>query len=141
MAHMVHGCRLIPGSARQLGTSYEPYATADIFDLHIALSRNLLLQGAFKEARGQAAAAERLPTIFTGQKGVDDGLTADEVRPSLSDDAYFAAVVAVRFEIALLSHTPVVLESVEQAILLRNDLIAELERLTCEPDFWGYGAR
>lgn len=125
-----HFTRLILAGARvggadgKLGGGGERVDSSTVADLHLALSQALLLQGAFEEADRHALAAERL-AIVERMKGVANG---GSVLPTVN--------AALRLEIALLSRTPLVLESAERAISLRGELLAELERMGKEQTFW-----
>lgn len=109
------------------------------------MSRALLLQGAFEEARGHALAAERLaettaPTQADGNReehtvGGDGGTVGgsggrgDEVGGPAHPTSANLATAGLLLEISLLSRTPVVLETETSAPLLRKELMVELKRL------------
>lgn len=102
--------------------------SAAVIDLHVALARTLILHGAFEEAGGHVLAAERL-TVVEGREWSADG--------GIRSDVASAVGVALHLEMTLLSHAPVVLDSGDSAIALQRELLAELERLRTNKDFWG----
>lgn len=116
------------------------FTQAEISDLHLTLSRSLLLLGASGEADGHARAAERLSATKNvsatteqntggGEEMTGSGDGETYRLQQLGDDAT-ADAAALRLEIALLSHTPVVLETVEKAVSLRRSLLLQLQHLT-----------
>lgn len=102
------------------------YAAA--VDLHLTLARTLVLHGAFEEAGGHARAAERLAMVEGGEWSADD-----EIRSGAAS----ADGVALHLDMALLTRTPVVLESGDSAITLRRELLAVLEQLRGTKGFLG----
>lgn len=105
-----------------------PANSVVVIDLHLALARTLILHGAFDEAGGHVRAAGKLAMVEGRGPSADD-----EIRSG----AAYAVGVALHLEMALLSRTPVVLESGETAIALRRELLAVLERLGNTKDFPG----
>lgn len=118
------------------------HQVAETADLHVTLSRALLLQGAFEEADAHSRALSRLKTTTTTPTTpptaaiADEGNRQDEDGVAGGVDAVDAAAAAdsadntaLRLEIELLSRTPVVLATAESATLLRGELLGELGRL------------
>ncbi|CAN0061566.1 unnamed protein product [Scytosiphon promiscuus] len=125
--------------------------TAEIVDHHLALSRALLLQGAFEEARGHARAAQRLEATappkrasenreeheLNGGGGGDGGRNGDQNTTPGQPVSAKSATAALLLEILLLSRTPVVLETEKSALLLRKELMVDLERLQTSATMFG----
>ena len=134
----------IYGGGGKVGDNDEPsYIEAGIVDLHLTLSRALLLLGATEEADGHARAVERLLSASGVAATATDNIEGKEVWVSdgdgeggggksteISKNTAAAASTALRLEIELLSRTPVVLETVEDAASLRRSLLAEMESLS-----------
>lgn len=128
------------GSGRNGGGGDEPNFThqvEEMADLHLTLSRALLLQGAFGEADDHARASSRLTTTTTTRTTIatvqekfqeEDGVAGD-VDAANAAVADTAETAALHLEIELLSRTPVVLATAESATLLRGELLRELGSL------------
>lgn len=115
--------RLILASA-QLGDGNG--LSSNAIEIHLTLSRALVLQGAFDEAKAHAHAAEELMPVEGRGRGIGggSGFNTDSIDIS-----------ALHLEIALLSRTPVVTESWDQVTSLREGLLGELDRLGKENSF------
>lgn len=117
------------------------FTEAEIAELHLSLSRALLLLGASREADGHRRAAKQLRnTTATAESNIGGEETAGsgqgEIFRPLHDSA--TADTALRLEMELLSRTPVVLETVESAASLRRSLLGELQHLMkAGTEFWG----
>lgn len=123
----------------------ELFTQAEIVDLHLTLSRTLLLLGASREADGHARAAERLSTTRNFAAAAGNHLAGEEITGrsdgetfGVQHDSASADAAALRLEIELLSRTPVVLEAAESAASLRRSLLDALRDLsTAETGFSG----
>lgn len=152
------------GEAEHTATGGLLFDQTDMADLHLTLSRTLLLQGAHEEADGHARAAEyllettALPSARgkleeakeeeeegeeeeeeTQEKASDGGRRGGGTSSRLSHDNFGSpATASLRLEIELLSRTPVVLETNRSAQLLREELLELLATLGMTTDkFWG----
>lgn len=166
MACLVHACapyrvRLVLARVRagamnrgggKVGDHDAAFGTfADIVDLHLTLSRALLLLGATKEADGHVRTVERLLSTFEEDRkkgeefgdsvgsGVGAGAGGGKIAGTPHNAAAVAAATAaLRLEIELLSRTPVVLETVDDVTSVRESLLIEMERLRKGRDkLWG----
>lgn len=100
-----------------------------VADLHLALARTLLLHGAFEEADGHVRSSERLLRVAQDTpdgKGFPEGHSAKA-----------AAGGALRLEMTLLSHTPVVAASGEEVVSLRRELMEALRHMATSRAFEG----
>ncbi len=118
---------------------------ADVVDLHLTLSRALLLLGAAEEADGHGRTVEQLLSTFDVATAEENSEKEEGFGESVRGGggggggtilgtphnaaAVAAATAALRLEIELLSRTPVVLETVEDAASVRESLLVEMERL------------
>lgn len=135
-------------------TSSAAAACMKVVDHHLALSRVLVLHGAFPEAAGHLHSAEEIVLIVrTQDAGERCEVLSGEWNPgqNRSSSSYNTnnsscscssssiggkqfeqlkgvAIAALRLEITLLSHAPVVLSSKEEASGLKVRLVAELIR-------------
>lgn len=113
------------------------FAPGETADLHLTLSRTLLLLGASGEADSHVRAVERLPRTEnitaiagynSGGEEVADG--SDGRMHRVQHDNAITDAAALRLEVELLSRTPVVLEAVKNAASLRRSLLVQLKHLT-----------
>lgn len=102
---------------------------AAVADLHLALARTLLLHGAFEEADGHVRSSERLLRVAQDTPGGE--------RFPEGHSAKAAAVDALRLEMTLLSHTPVVAASGEEVVSMRRELMEALRRMATSRAFEG----
>lgn len=114
------------------GVDSELVTQAEIADIHLTLSRTLLLLGASEEADGHALALERMSTTRNSTATAGHSSGGEESAGSGDGEKIGATAdaTALRLEVELLARTPVVLEIVESAASLRRSLLVALEDLT-----------
>lgn len=108
------------------------HQVAQTVDLHLSLSRALLLQGAFEEADGHVRASSRLAATTaaaTTTSAEENSQETDEVTGDVGVANAATDTASFRLELELLSRTPVVLTTAESAKLLRGELLHYLGRL------------